>query len=136
MARNRLKGKSIVFTVDETDYTLDATSIEFSHEEADDDEVTFADAAAGGAYEWLCTITALQSTDADALHTFFWDNAGQTVNFVFGPNGNELPSVAQPHYTGSFKLSNQLPSIGGDADTTWTFEKELQVEGQLTRVTA
>ena len=27
MARNRLKGKSIVFTVDSEDFTLDATSI-------------------------------------------------------------------------------------------------------------
>jgi trans-2-enoyl-CoA reductase len=135
MARNRLKGKSIVFSVEGTDYTLDATSIALTHEEADDDEVTFADAAAGGAYDWKMTISALQSTDADALHTFFWTHAGESIDFVFGPNGNAVPTVAQPHFTGTVKLDNKLPDIGGDADSTWTFEKELEVDGPLVRKT-
>lgn len=136
MARNRLKGKSIVFTVDGTDMTLDATSIVLTHEEADDDEVTFADAKAGGAFDWKLAITALQSTDADALHTFVWDNAGESVDFVFAPNGNDAPSVAQPHFTGTVILGNKKPDLGGDADSTWTFELELDVDGPLTRKTA
>lgn len=134
--RNRLKGKSITFTVEDVEYNCDATSVTFVHEEADDDTVTFCDAAAGGAYEWHCNITALQSTDADALHTFFWTNAGTTVDFVFGPHGNAVPSVAQPHYSGTITLPNKKPDVGGEADSTWTFEMELIVDGDLTKVTA
>lgn len=134
--RNRIKGKSITFLVDDVEYNCDATSIVLTHEEADDDTVTFCDAAAGGAYEWKLTISALQSTDADALHTFFWDTAGSTVDFVFGPHGNAIPSTAQPHYAGTIAMPNKKPDIGGEANSTWTFEMELKVEGDLTRLTA
>lgn len=136
VTRNRIKGKSITFTVGAVEYNCDATSIVFVNEEADNDTVTFCDAAAGGAYEWKCNITALQSTDADALHTFIWANSGTTVAFVFGPHGNATPTVAQPHFTGSITIPNKKPDVGGEADSTWTFEMELPVNGALTRKTA
>jgi len=139
MPRNRLMGQKIVFTVGGTDYTLDASSIVFSQDEADDDTTTFADAAAGGAYVWTCKITALQSLDAAALHTFMWTNTGTSAAFVFAPAGNSTPSVAQPHFTGSLKLSGKKPDIGGDASrdgSAWTFDAELDVDGDITRKTA
>lgn len=133
MARNRLKGKQIVFSVEGVSYVEDATSIVLTHEEADDDEVTFADAAAGGAYEWKMAITAIQATDAVSLHTFFWAHAGEEVDFIFAPHGNAVASATQPHYLGTIQLSKKLPDVGGDADSTWTFEMELDVVGALTK---
>lgn len=128
--RNRIKGNNIVFKLGAVDYNIDATSVVFSHEEAD--TVTFGD----GGYEWKCAITAVQATEAASLHSFFWTNSGTSVNFVFAPNGNAVPSVTQPHYTGSIQLPNKKPDVGGDANSTWTFDMELDVVGDLTKVTS
>lgn len=135
MPRNRMKGKGITFTVEDVDYTLDASSVVLTHEEAENDVLVFADASAGGAYEWKMTINAIQSTDADALHTFVWSNSGDLVDFLFAPHGNTAATVAQPHFTGSVRIPNKKPELGGEADTTWSFEMELDVEGDITRVT-
>lgn len=131
--RNRIKGKSITFEVEGVEYNCDATSVVLTHEEADDDVVTFCDTA--GSYEWHLAITALQSTDADALHTFLWTNAGNTVDFTFGPHGNATPTTVQPHYTGTITLPNKKPDVGGEANSTWTFDMDLVVDGDVTKVT-
>lgn len=139
VTRNRLKGKSISFTVGAVEYLYDVTSVLFTHEEAEDDVVTFADAAAGGSYEWTCTVNAVQSTDADSLHTFLWANAGSTVAFKFAPKGNtSTPTVTSPHYTGSVIVPGKKPDLGGDAgaDNTWTYEVAFKVVGDITKVTA
>lgn len=126
----RIKGKNIVFTLDAVDYKVDATSVVFTHEEAD--TVTFGD----GGYEWKCALTGVQGTASDSLHTFFWDNTGETVDFVFAPHGNATPSASQPHYTGSITLPYKKPDIGGEAGSQWTFDMELDVDGDLTKVTS
>lgn len=131
----RIKGKSAIFEVDGVDYAGDITSIVLENEAADADVTTFADAAAGGAVEWKFSITAVQSTDTGSLWNYLWTAAGDTdVPFTYGPQGNETPSTAKPHFTGTLDLGPK-PSIGGDADATWTFDVELKVNGEPTRVT-
>ena len=139
MARTRLKGQKITFSIGGTDYTLDASSVLFTQEEADNDVETFADAAAGGSFVWKCQITALQSLEAASLHNFMWTNSGSTAAFVFAPAGNTTPSVTQPHFTGNLKLTGKRPDIGGEASSagsTWTFDAEFDVDGDITRKTA
>lgn len=133
MPRTRIKGDKITFKIATVEYNLDATSIVFSQSEASEDVVTFADAAAGGSWEWSCAITALQSTEAAAFHTFLWTNNNTTAAFVFAPYGNTTPSATQPHFTGNLKISGKLPDVGGQADSTWTFQETFEVDGALTR---
>jgi hypothetical protein len=136
MARTRIKGDKISIMVGGTEYNLDATSIVFSQSEADQDVVTFADAGAGGSYNWSCAVTALQSTEATSWHTFLWTNNNTTVAFVFKPWGNTTPSATQPHFTGNLKISGKLPDIGGQADSVWTFSETFDVDGAITRKVA
>ena len=132
----RIKGKAVVFKLATTDYAADITSIVLENEEADSDVTTFADAAAGGAVDWKFTISAVQSTDTASLWSYLWENAGTTnVAYVYAPAGNATPSTTKPHYTGTVSLGPK-PSIGGDADTTWTFEVEIKCDQEPTKVTA
>ncbi|TNM61533.1 hypothetical protein FHN55_17035 [Streptomyces sp. NP160] len=138
MPNARIKGKALVFKLANTDYSQDLTTLTLESEEADADVTTFADAAAGGATDWYFRGEAVQSTDAatSSLHTYLWANAGATnIAFVYGPHGNATPTVTKPHYTGTVSLGRK-PSIGGDADTTWTYEIEIKLDAEPTKVTA
>lgn len=135
MPTTRIKGKSLVFKLATVDYSADITNIVLESEEADSDVTTFADAAAGGATDWYFRGEAIQSTDAASLWSYLWNSAGtQTVAYVYAPNGNAAPSVTKPHYTGTVSLGRK-PSIGGDADSTWTFEFEIKCDAEPTKVT-
>lgn len=129
----RIKGKSLTLTIGAKDYAADATNIVLENEDADNDVTTFADAAAGGSKQWFFTMTAVQSTDADSLWRFLWDSTGDEVAYVFAPHGNTTPSATQPHFTGNVTVGAK-PSIGGDANSTFTFEVRLDCKEEPTLV--
>lgn len=133
----RIKGKSLVFEVDGTEYACDATSVVLANEEADDqDAVTFCDAATGASVQWYLEVSAITSTDSGSFWSFLWDNAGETdVSFVFAPHGNAVPTVTQPHFEGTVTLPSK-PSIGGEANSTWTFDVRIDLDGEPTKRTA
>lgn len=133
-SRNRLRGKSVTFTIEGIEYNLDVDSIVLDEVEDEDAFVSFANTA--GEFKQVLAIRASQSTDADALHTFLRENAGDDVDFVFGPWGNTVPSVAQPHVAGTVTLPRKRPTLGGEVNSAWTFEAELEVVGEVTYVTA
>lgn len=131
----RIKGKGLVFKLATVDYSADVTNIVLESEEADADVTTFADAAAGGATDWYFRGEAVQSTDAASLWSYLWTSAGeQNVAFLYAPHGNAIASVTKPHYTGTVTLGRK-PSIGGDADSTWTFEFEIKLDAEPAKVT-
>lgn len=135
MPTNRIKGRSLVFKLATVDYAADVTTISLEAEEADSDVTTFADAAAGGATDWYFRGEAVQSQDTASLHQYLWNNNGlATVAYVYAPNGNATPTTTKPHYTGTVTLGRK-PSIGGDADSTWTFEFEIKCDQEPTKVT-
>jgi len=127
----RIKGKQLSLKIGTTDYFADATAVTLENDEADNDTVTFADAAAGGGRKYTLKITGIQSTDEDSLWSFVWDNAGTDVAFTYAPHANATPSVDQPHFVGTVTVGPK-PSIGGEAgtDTTFTFDTEWDVVGE------
>ncbi len=133
----RIKGKSLVFTINSVDYDCDATAVNLVNEEAEgDDATTFCDAATGGTRQWYLDVTAVSATDSGSLWRYLWDNAGTTgVAFEFAPNGNDVATTDAPHFTGTVDLPSE-PGIGGEANSTWTFEVRLEVNGTPTLVTA
>lgn len=137
MPSTRIKGKSLVFEVDGEEFACDATSVVLGNEEADDqDAVTFCDAASGTSVQWFIEISAITSTDEESFWSFLWDNAGETgVSFTFAPHGNAVPSTTQPHFEGTVTLPAK-PSIGGESNSTWTFEVRLEVDDTPTKVTS
>lgn len=144
MARTRLKGKGITFTYDGVEYQCDLTSVVLEKASADqgatDGTVTFCDvgSATAAGNVWQMNITAIQSTDYSAekaLQMLLWDLAkdGGEMAFVFAPNGNEVPTQNQPHFTGAVEVpQGGYPSIGGDAgEDTWTFDYTFVVKDDV-----
>ena len=132
----RIKGKSLVFEINSVEYACDVTSVVLANEDADDqDAVTFCDAASGTSVQWYLEVSAITSTDADSFWSYLWDNAGtSSVGFTFAPHGNATASATQPHFTGTVTLP-AAPSIGGEANSTWTFDVRLEVDGTPTKDT-
>lgn len=129
---NRIKGKALRLTLDGEDHWADLTACRIDNEEADDDTVTFQDAAQeGGARQWFMEITAIQSTDPTSFWSLVWDSSGTKVPYVYAPHGNETPSPTQPHFVGVLEIGPP-PAIGGEAGrtTTYTFETRFDLEAK------
>lgn len=136
MGSKRIKGTKLSLKIDNTEYNGDATSYEFTHEDADAGLVTFADAADGNTKDWMLTVGLVQSTDPSSLFMQIWDNAGRTgVPYVLAPHGNATPTAAQPHFKGTLTLP--LPArLGGEAGTAeYDTEAEFRLDGKPQKVT-
>lgn len=89
--------------------------------DADSDFLTFADAAAGGARQYNLEFTAAQDMVSGTLWDIIWSSPGTTVTFDLAPYGNAVPSVSQPHFTGTCVVKEPDGDfIGGDADVSTT----------------
>lgn len=135
----RIKGRQLMLSIGTppVEVWADTTSVVLDREEADDDVVTFADAAAGDVQQEYIEIAGIQSTDPTSLWAYCWDNSGQDVAFTYAPHGNATPSTTQPHFVGTCTIGPK-PTIGGEAGrtTTFTFETRWDVVGTVTKVTA
>lgn len=119
-------------------FDQDVKSVELDGEDADDSDITFAEAAAGLAQADSLAVTAIQSTKAASFWRYCWDNAGQVVTYVYGPHGNAVPTADKPHFTGTARLGKR-PKVGGAATTEKTrydFETSLEVLTGPTLVSA
>lgn len=124
----RIKGAALKLTLGGIDYWADVTNVRIENEEADGDVTTFADVAAGGARQYFLRGTAVQSTQAGSFWRMNWANAGNTVAYAYAVHGNASPSADQPHLAGSAKIGPK-PALGGDADSTFTFDFEYEIDG-------
>ncbi len=133
----RIKGVALKLTIGSpgVDYYADVTSCKITHEDADKDAVTFADAAEG-AQAAKMTGSGIQSTDTASLWSYIWDHSGETVAFTHAPHGNAVATAAQPHFVGMVKIGNK-PDLGGDAGktNTFTFDFEWEIDGTVTKDT-
>lgn len=112
-----------------TPFDGDVKAFAIEGEDADDSDLTFLEAAEGGAQVDTVTVTALQSTKAGSFWRFCWDNPGAEVAVVYGPHGNAVASADKPHFLMTVKMGNR-PNIGGEAQRTKTrfdFETSLEV---------
>ncbi|GMA34740.1 hypothetical protein [Demequina litorisediminis] len=128
----RIKGVGLTLSVGSpaVDYKCDVTAATITNEEKDSDVTTFCDVSEGDDRQFFLNITAIQSTDADSLWSYIWDNTGEDVAFTYAPHGNAIPSADQPHFTGNVTIGDR-PEIGGEAgkDNTYTFESQWEIVG-------
>lgn len=125
----KIYGKALYLTVNGVDYAADMQSATLAFEEADTDNLTFGDVAAGVGDKGKLSIKAIQSTESGSFWNIVWANAGQRVPFKLAPHGNETPSAAQPHITGTVFIDLR-PDIGGEVDPkkAYTFEVEWEAD--------
>lgn len=107
--------------IDGDEYSAELTNARISPQDSESDTVTFADAAAGGAKDWHLQGTAVQDAAAGTLWRQVFDNAGDTVPYVFMPYGNATASASEPHFTGSVTISAPDGDfLGGEANASTT----------------
>jgi len=126
----RIKGKSLVLTIDGNDYAMDASSITLTSEDMNGEVRTFADITPPK--QWFFDIEAVQSTDTTSFWSMLWDEDGtEGIAYVFKPHGNATESSNEPHFTGTVTIKGK-PPVGGTADSTFTFTYRLDCDQEPT----
>jgi hypothetical protein len=131
----RIKGTKLTLTMGSTEISIDATSAVLDNVAGSADVTTFADALAGGTWDWSIAISGVQSTEVASFWRFLWANSGQIVPYVLRPHGNATPTPSEPHFTGTVKIDKK-PPIGGAAGmaSTFAFDTTLPCQEQPTLV--
>ena len=124
----RIKGKSIVFEVDGTEYQGGVSNVTFS---------SAVNTLGFGDYEdsldFTCAVTGFQDTASASFHSWLWDNAGQSVAITYAPHGNATASANQPHFTAN-GYAEVVPNLGGAAGEYFTYDINFILDGKPTRV--
>lgn len=136
LTNGKFKGKSLSLTINSVEYNMDCTSIEFVSEDADADELTFAEIGSTGGKDWFMDVAAIQEFATGSLWRYVWDNAGdEDIAFLAKPYGNATATATQPHFSGTLTIPS-APNFGGEADATFTFEVRFELDAQPTMVVA
>jgi hypothetical protein len=126
----RIKGKSIVFEVDGTEYAGQTSNVVFS---------SAVGTLGFGNYEesldFTCAVTGFQDTAAASLHSELWANPGASVDITFAPHGNATATADQPHFTAT-GYAETVPDLGGAAGEFFVYDITFILDGKPTRVTA
>lgn len=127
----RIYGKQLSLTINETEYSADIVEYSLDYEDADSDNLTFAEAAKGGGDIGKLKITAIQSTATASFWRWVWANAGKAdVPFKIAPWGNETASAEQPHLTGTLTIGKR-PKLGGAADPKKSFVFDVEWDAKV-----
>lgn len=110
----------LTLMIDGVERACEVSVAEIVNEESDSDFTAFCDAAGGGARTWGLHLIAVQDPGNDtSLWEIMWEQAGQEVDVVVKPWGNDVPSASQPHFTGTVVVSYpDGVALGGEADAS------------------
>lgn len=126
----RIKGKSIVFEVQGTEYSGGVSNVTFS---------SAVNTLGFGNYEdsldFTCAVTGFQDTAAASLHTALWNNPGVTLTITYAPHGNATASPSEPHFTAT-GYPEVVPNLGGAAGEFFVYDINFILDGKPARVTA
>jgi hypothetical protein len=123
----RIRGKSIVFSVDGTEYAGSVSNVTFS---------SAVGTLGFGNYEdsldFTCAVTGFQDTAAASLHTYLWENPGVSIDIVYAPHGNGSPSAAQPLFEAT-GYAEVVPTLGGAAGEFFVYDLNIILDGKPVR---
>jgi hypothetical protein len=136
--------RRLVLIVDGTNYTDSVSTAAIRSAESDSDFISFADAAAGGARDYVLGMTLKQNTSADSLWDLIWAQPGEDLDFELWPNGmpeGGVPTVNQPLFEGTATVTDPDGDLlGGEANPSNTARMTTEVEwpctAKPTRVTS
>jgi hypothetical protein len=136
-----LTARTMLISVGGTDYTTQVFEAHVDADDADSDEITFSEAAAGGGRQYTLAFKLTQDLVASTLWDRIWTASGTDVAVLLKPYGNTVATVAQPHFSMTANIREPNGTfIGGEADAAPTKRLTTEVEWPLsakpTRVTA
>jgi hypothetical protein len=126
----RIKGKTIVFEVNGTEFAGSVSNVTFSSAVG---TLGFGDYT--DSLDYTCAITGFQDTAAASLQSALFDTPGAPLTLTFAPHGNATPSSAQPHFTAT-GYAETIPDVGGEAGEFFVFDLNIILDTKPTRVNA
>lgn len=124
----RIKGKSIIFEVDGTEYAGQTSNVVFSSAVG---TLGFGDYT--DSLDFTCAVTGFQDTAAASLHSALWADPGASVTVSFAPHGNATPTSAEPWFTAT-GYAETVPDIGGAAGEYFVYDINFILDGKPTRI--
>ena len=124
----RIKGKSIIFEVDGTEYSGQTSNVTFSSAVG---TLGFGDYT--DSLDFTCAVTGFQDTAAASLHSALWADPGASVTVSFAPHGNATPTSAEPWFTAT-GYAETVPDIGGQAGEYFVYDINFILDGKPTRI--
>jgi hypothetical protein len=126
----RIKGKSIVFEVDGTEYSGAVSNVTFSSAVG---TLGFGDYVES--LDFTCAVTGFQDVQAVSLWSELFDNPGATVDITYAPHGNAVATSTQPHFTAT-GYAETVPDLGGAAGEYFVYDINFILTGKPVRVIA
>lgn len=118
--------------IDGNDYTPEVSVVSISSAESDSDFVTFANAAAGGARDYILNLTLVQDAAAGTLWREIFDNSGDDVPITVMPYGNATATVGEPHFEATATITEpDGVLLGGEANKSNTARMTVEVSWPL-----
>jgi hypothetical protein len=127
---SRLRGKTIIFEVDGTEYSGGVSNVNMTSEVGEKGFGDYEDSL-----DFRAQVIGFQDFASTSFHTYLWDNPGKTVSITYAPHGNEVASTTQPHFTAT-GYAETLPTIGGAAGEYFVYDITFILDAKPTRVTA
>jgi hypothetical protein len=124
----RIKGKSIIFEVDGTEYAGQTSNVVFSSAVG---TLGFGDYT--DSLDFTCAVTGFQDTAAASLHSALWADPGASVTVSFAPHGNATPTSAEPWFSAT-GYAETVPDIGGQAGEYFVYDINFILDGKPTRI--
>jgi hypothetical protein len=126
----RIKGKSIIFEVDGTEYAGSVSNVTFSSAVG---TLGFGDYT--DSLDFTCAVTGFQDVQAVSLWSELFDNPGATLTITYAPHGNATATSTQPHFTAT-GYAETVPDLGGAAGEYFVYDLNIILDGKPTRVVA
>ena len=124
----RIKGKSIIFEVDGTEYSGQTSNVTFSSAVG---TLGFGDYT--DSLDFTCAVSGFQDTAAASLHSALWADPGASVTISSAPHGNATPTSAEPWFTAT-GYAETVPDIGGAAGEYFVYDINFILDGKPTRI--
>lgn len=127
-----LTARTLTLTIATVEYATQVLTAEVEAGPADEDDVTYSEAAAGGGRVYFLNLKMTQDMASTGLWTTVFASAGSDVAVLLRPYGNASASATQPHFTATANVREpDGVLIGGEADSSATKRQVIEVQWPL-----
>ena len=123
----RIKGKTIVFEVNSTEFSGGVSNVTFSSAVG---TLGFGDYT--DSLDYTCAVTGFQDTAAASLWSELFDTPGLPLTITYAPHGNAVATVNQPHFTAT-GYAETIPDLGGAAGEYFVYDLTIILDAKPTR---
>jgi hypothetical protein len=134
MSTTPLGTRSLKLKIGATEFNMDVSNCRITSAESDSDFVSFAQAQAGGARDYILAFTATQDpADPTSIWNMVFDDAGTTAAVMINPYGGGTLTATNPGFSGNVVITEPDGDLlGGEADASTTAKFTIELEWKFT----